>query len=74
MPFKPDVRGLDAGTGVGAAVDVQGQGVRQLAAVGQVREAAFQFGDGGGGSDLGLHDGQLAVFDAGAGDGAAAEH
>ena len=48
--------------------------MRQFAGRGEVRQAAFQLGDGGGGGDLGFHDGQLAVFDAGAGDGAAAEH
>ncbi|MCY1237033.1 hypothetical protein D9M72_497130 [compost metagenome] len=72
--LESDVRGLDAGAGVGAAVDVQRQGLRQLAALDEVGESAFQLGHGGCGGDLSFHDGQLAVFDAGAGDGAAAEH
>src|SRR5882757_2270156 len=66
LALEPDVGGLGAGAGVRAAVEVDCDGGLQVRDVGQ---PALQLGDQRGGPALGLHDGQLAELDAGAGHG-----
>src|ERR1700761_7279592 len=58
--LQPDVRGLDAGTGVGAAVHVDRD------RLGEVGQPPLQLADQVAGARLGLDDGQLAELDAGA--------
>ena len=61
--LEADVGDLDAGAGVGAAVDVQGdRGVERR----DVGEPALELGDRRGGGGLGLDDRELAELDAGA--------
>src|ERR1700742_3398355 len=60
-PLQPDVSGLDAGAGVRAAVHVDRD------RLGEVRQPPFQLVDQVDGAGLGLHDGQLAELDPGAG-------
>src|SRR5690606_30547226 len=67
LALEADVGGLDARAGVRAAVDVDGERLVE------VRQAALEFVDELAAALLGLHDGQLAELDAGAGHGAAPE-
>ena len=69
LALEPDVRGLDARARVGAAVDVQGNGVRDL----KVGEPLLELIDHLGRQALGLHERKLAEFDAGARNGRTAE-
>src|SRR6476660_189411 len=68
LPLQADVGDLGPRAGVRAAVDVDGD-VQVLDVVGV--EPALQLGDERRRPDLGLHDGELAELDAGAGHGAA---
>ena len=72
LALEPDVGDLDAGAGVGAAVDVDRQGHVDL--VDDVREPFLEQADGAGRGGLGVDDGELAVLQAGARHGVAAEH
>src|SRR5699024_5059997 len=70
LALETDVGGLDAGAAVGATVEVDGHRRLQRCVVG---EPALQLVDQLGGRVLGVDKGELAVPDAGAGHGRAAE-